>query len=72
MKKTHSKAAARTAMPKSSHDWEVKDAVSTLRRAEAIKADSKLYAQVRLAARDEAKQLVRIAGRCQPPKGKSK
>lgn len=51
------------AMPQSNHDYQVHDAVQTLKRAEQIKADPKLHAAAKQAAKTEAHHLRKVAGR---------
>lgn len=52
-----------TAIPKTEHDYRVRDAVDTLKRAEQIKADPKLHAAAKAHALQEAQHLRKVAGR---------
>lgn len=52
-----------TAIPHTSRDYEVQDAVHTLKRAEAIKSDPKLHEAAKAHARMEAEHLRKVAGR---------
>jgi len=54
---------ARTAAPKPSQKWEVRDAVEVLKRAEQIKSDPKMMQQVRSHAAAESQALGKIARR---------
>lgn len=49
------------AMPTTSHDYEVHDAVHTLKRAEQIKANPRLHAAAKAHAKTEAAALQKIA-----------
>ena len=49
------------AMPRTTHDYEVHDAVHTLKRAEQIKANPKLHAAAKAHAKQEAAALSKIA-----------
>lgn len=51
----------KAAMPAPMHDYEVSDAVHTLKRAEQIKANPKLHAAAKAHAKTEAMALQKIA-----------
>lgn len=51
------------ASPGQNRDWEARDAMHTLRRAEEIKADKKLHTAAKACAKDEAHHLSKIARR---------
>lgn len=55
------KNALAAAMPRTQNDWEVSDAVHTLRRAEQIKANPRLHAAAKAHAKQEASALAKIA-----------
>ena len=56
------RAKAAPAMPVTEQQWMARDALSTLKRAEEIKADPKLMAQVKTVAKQEAAALAKVTG----------